>query len=493
VKKFSFESQPALRLLTNEQIVSLHERALRILHNTGVKFDSAEALHILEEQGAIVDHEGKIAKFPAPMVLNALNQVPGSFDLYQRDGALAVELGGNQSYFDPGSAVLKFMESDGKTVRPTVAKDLVQLSLLGDALENIDLLSTALVMHDVPVEIGDVYRFYLILKNAGKATIGGAFSVEGIKRIRDVLAAAVGGYEELRARPRIVADICSSAPLKWTHISCQNVIDCARWGLPIEFISVPMPGACSPATLAGSVLVHTVEVLSGIVLAQCVSPGAKVVYGGAPMHFDMRYSTTSLSALEATMISVCYAQMGKYYGLPTHTYACLSDAKEIDAQAGLETGMSGMLALLGGINVISGPGVLDFCTIISMEKLMIDNDICGMVKRLGKGVAFTEETVAEELISSLGPGGDFLSTEHTFHWFKKEPYLPSAVIERSNRDVWEAMGAKTTLVRARERVEEMLKKGTPNLLAPEKAGEVDRVMKEIMKELKIPQLPFGPQ
>ena len=161
--------------------------------------------------------------------------------------------------------------------------------------------------------------------------------------------------------------IIALPPLKWTHISSQNIIDCARNGLPLETVSMPMPGAATPATLAGSIVVHTAETLSGVVLAQVINPGTPVIYGGAPVHFDMRTGTTPLSAIEATMIAAAYAQMGKYYGMPTHTYACLSDSMIIDTQAGLETSMSGIVAQLAGINVISGVGGLEFVSTVSLR------------------------------------------------------------------------------------------------------------------------------
>ena len=258
-----------------------------------------------------------------------------------------------------------------------------------------------------------------------------------------------------------VFDICPSPPLKWTHISSQNIIDCARFGLPLETVSMPMPGAASPATLSGSILTHTAESLSGIVLAQCVNPGAPVVYGGAPVHFDMRFGTTPLSAVEATMIAAASAQMGKYYGLPTHTYAALSDAKTVDAQAGLETSMSGIIAQLAGINVISGAGALDFVSCMSLEKLVLDNEICGMALRLHKGIDCSPEAMAVELVRDLGPGGDYLSTEHTLDWFKKEPYIPSPVIDRCDRNSWVARGGKDAFERSREKVREIWKTTGP--------------------------------
>ena len=317
--------------------------------------------------------------------------------------------------------------------------------------------------------------------------------MHGVPYMRDMLAAVVGGYDQLREKPVAVFDICPSPPLKWTHISSQNIIDCARNGLPLETISMPMPGAATPATLAGSIVVHTAETLSGVVLAQAITPGTPVIYGGAPVHFDMRTGTTPLSAIEATMIAASYAQMGKYYGMPTHTYACLSDSMLIDTQAGLETSMSGIVAQLAGINVISGVGGLEFVSTVSLEKLVIDNEVCGMALRLDRGIDTSEEALAVDLIRDLGPGGDYLSTEHTFNWFKKEPYIPSAIIERRDRNNWENDGAKNAFEKAREKVKDILANHQPVPLDKERADKLDQVTAKIMGELGIDSLPLGPK
>ena len=493
MEKFTFKGQPKLRLLTDEQIQLMHEKALHVLEHAGVKYESDEALKILAEHGAEVDFEKHIVKFKPDMVNDAVKKAPASIQLYNRNGDPAALLGGTHVHFDPGSAAIKFMEADGKTVRKSEARDLAAISKVNDALDNIALQSTSVVCYDVPKLIGDSYRLYTLLKTSPKAIITGAFSVHGITHMREMLAVIAGGYDQLKQKPVAVFDICPSPPLKWTHISSQNIIDCARYGLPLETVSMPMPGAASPATLAGSILVHTAETLSGIVLAQCVSPGTPVVYGGAPVHFDMRFGTTPLSAMEATMIAAAYSQMGKYFGLPTHTYAGLSDSKVVDAQAGLETGMSGVVAQLAGINMISGAGALDFVSCISLEKLVVDNEICGMALRLDRGIDCSPEAMAVDLITQLGPGGDYLTTDHTFAWFKKEPYTPSQVIDRRDRNNWAAAGGKDAFGRAQERVQEILSNHQPEPLDETKAKELDRVTAAIMDKYGIANLPLGPK
>ena len=493
MNRYTFDTQPKLRLISEEEIKTVHEKALHILEHAGVKFESDEALKILKDNGAKVDFDKHIAKISPQMVDEAIRKTPAGFKLYNREGEPAAEISGNQSHFDPGSSVIKFMESDGAKVRRTESKDLVQISRVNDALDNIKLQSTAVVCYDVPELIGDSYRLYLCLKNSPKAVVTGAFSVEGIRHMREMLAAVAGGYDTLQEKPLAIFDICPSQPLKWTHISAENIIDCARYNLPQELISVPMPGAATPITLAGSLIVHTAETLSGIVLAQCANPGAPMVYGGAPVQFDMRFSTTPMSAVEATMISAAYAQMGKYFGLPTHTYASLSDSKLVDMQAGAETAMSGTIAQLAGINVISGAGALDFINTFSLEKLVIDNDICGMILRAQRGIEFNEETMAVDLIEKLGPGGVYLETDLTMKYFKSEPYMPSRVIDRQDRKNWEEDGSRTIFERAGEKVKEIKENHLPTPLEKERESKLNEAVKAVMKELSITEdLPQGP-
>lgn len=492
MEKYRFDSQPRLRLLSEEDIKLIHEKALYILENTGVKFESKEALDILKEKGAVVDYDKNVAKIKPQMVDDAVKKAPTGFKLYTREGELAADMSGNNIHFDPGSSLIKFMESDGKTVRSTRSEDLVRISRVNDALQNVHLQSTSVVCYDVPQLIGDSYRLYLCLKNSPKAVITGAFTVPGVRHMRDMLAAVVGGEDELAAKPRAVFDICPSPPLKWTNISAQNIIDCARFGVPQELISLPMPGAATPITLAGSIVVHTAETLSGLVLAQSVNPGTLVVYGGAPVQFDMRYGTTPFSAIEATMISAAYAQMGKYFGMPTHTYAALSDSKVIDIQAGIETGISGVIAQLAGINMISGVGALDLVNTFSLEKLVIDHEVCGTVLRLQKGIDCSPDSLAIDVIDELGPGGVYLDHEHTLERLRTESFMPSSVLDRHDRGGWEAEGKKDAFTRAQERVKEIEETHQPEPLDDEREAKLNKVVLEIMKELKVVSLPQGP-
>ena len=490
--KFAFENQPKLTYITEPQVKLLHEKALEVLERTGVYFQSGKVLDILEGEGCEVDRSKGTAKFPPAFIEECVRRVPETFDIYDRDGNFAMTVGGDSFSFDPGSSGLMFLEHDNLTARDCVAEDLKNISILTDALENYGFQSTALSPSDVPTSICDVYRVYILLKNSPKPVLTGAFDVDGVENIASLMAAVSGGLDELRKKPNVVFDVCSIAPLQWSDVSSQNLIDLAKLGLPVETISVPIPGAASPVTLAGSLLVFLVETLSGIAVVQSVNPGNPMIFGGAPMTFDMRSATTSLNSVESSILAGCYSQMGRYYGMPVHCYAGLADSKIVDAQAGLETAMSGLAAVMSGVNIISGPGMLDFVNTFSLEKLVIDNEMIAMAKRIDRGIDISEETLAVDLIDERGHGGDYISTPHTAKWFRKELYLPPLTIDKMNRVKREKKGEIDIYERARKEVLRILENHKPRPLGEEREAILDDSFRKIMESKKVENLPFVP-
>jgi len=352
--------RPTIRLLSNEQIEKIHIAALNVLEEVGVRIQSDLALRMLVNAGAAVDNRRKIARIPQHLVKESLGKAPSTLRLYSRDGKNDLLLEGNQVHYDPGSAAYYLLDSETGDVRRPVSQDLANFARLVDGLENIQAQSTALVVSDVPDAVVDRYRLYIVLKNSTKTIVTGAFTIDGFRDMKDMLVAIVGSESELARKPMAIFDVCPSAPLKWGDFIVQNLMDCAKFGIPAEILPMPQLGATGPVTLAGSLVQFNAEFLSGLVISQLVNPGAPVIYGGSPTTFDMRYCTPRLGAIETMMMGCAYAQIGKYYRLPTHMYLGLSDAKTVDSQAGFEAGAGIILGALAGTNVVSGPGMLDF-------------------------------------------------------------------------------------------------------------------------------------
>jgi trimethylamine--corrinoid protein Co-methyltransferase len=306
--------------------------------------------------------------------------------------------------------------------------------------------------------------------------VTGAFSAEGFAVMRDLQLAVRGSAEALRAKPLTVFSCCPTAPLKWSPETSQNVIDCARSGVPVEFISMPLAGFVSPVTLVGCVVQHAAETLSGVVLSQLAAPGAPVVWGGSPAVFDIRCETTPMGAIETMMLDCANAEVGKRLRLPTQGYIALSDAKRLDAQAGMETGMGAILAGLSGINSVSGPGMLDFESCQSLEKLVLDDEICAMVARLRRGVEPREDFPSRPLFEELLREGHLLIAAHTRRHRKEQISLPGPVIERAPLGRWREEGETTLGQRAGREVERLVASWVPSRIA----DETKRALRERM-------------
>ncbi len=403
---------------------------------------------------------------------DALQTVPHTFYLHDRDGNPTVTYGGDAVHFDPGSSGVHMLDPETLEHYPSQSDDLVRLVKVAEMLPQYDAQSTAVVCNEVPKAIGDLYRLYLVLLHSKKPIITGSFSAETLPRMLDMLAIFAGGPAGLRDKPQAVFDVCPSPPLIWSHFGAQNLMDLARAGVPAQMVSMPLAGAASPVTLLGSVVQHAAESLSGIAIHQLAQPGAPIVWGGAPAIFDMRRGTTPMGAIETAMIDVSYAQVGKSLGLPTHGYLCASDAKLIDAQAGLESAATAMIGALGGINMISGAGMLDFLACHSVEKLVLDAEVIGMAKRLLQGVQVRTETLATAFFEGINFKGDFLKQKATRQLFSQEQYLPSAVIDRDSHRGWLESGGLDAFARAKARTKQLLEAYQPPALDPAQVSEL---------------------
>jgi trimethylamine--corrinoid protein Co-methyltransferase len=400
-----------------------------------------------------------------------------------------VHYGGHDVQFDPGSAAIEILDHGAGQSRAPVTVDFVRFIKLADQLDMLDAVATSLVCSDVPQQVSDLYRLYLALNYSTKPVVTGAFAIDTWHTMKDLLVAVAGSEESLAERPIAVFDVCPSPPLLWSEITCENLMDCAQYRIPAELVSMPLAGATGPVTLLGSVVQHAAENLSGVTIHQLTNPGAPIVWGGSPAAFDMRAGTTPMGAIETAMIDCAYAEVGKYLGLPTHAYLGMSDAKMVDAQSGLESGITAILGALTGINMISGPGMLDFESCFSLEKLAIDGEIVGMAKRLVAGIAERESPFAVDLIRQVGHAGNFLSTPHTRRWFREEQFIPSPVIDRDFRREWESKGALDAAARAHKRVEALIGKYEPILLPDDVARELEQITLRAARAAGLDRLP----
>jgi trimethylamine--corrinoid protein Co-methyltransferase len=405
--------------------------------------------------------------------------------MYDSCGALALNLEGDEIHFDPGSGALKILDPDTLEEREPATRDLIRFAMLTDALPNIAAQSTEMISFDVPKSMQDRYRLYIGLQFCKKPIVTGTFAMESFSIMKDMLVAVRGSEEALKEKPLAIFDCCPSPPLKWSNLTCQNLIDASKAGIPAELISMPLTGATAPVTLAGALVQLTAENLSGVVIHQLAHPGSPVIFGGSPAAFDMRKGTTPMGAVETMMINAAHVQIGKHLRLPTHAYLGQSDAKIVDGQAGLETGMSALSAALAGANVISGPGMLDFESCQSLEKLVLDNEICGMALRMIRGIEARGDRLGGDLYGDIYDGDHFLASNETLRWFREEMHQASSVIDRDTYDVWKSHGKKSAWDRACEEVERILSIHTVEPLPDDSLKALMGIMKDDARRMGI--------
>jgi trimethylamine---corrinoid protein Co-methyltransferase len=457
--------RPRFELLDPSLVERILEEAFALLRDPGVRVQASEAADLLVAAGGTAD--GDRVRLPEDLVRRAVERVPRRFELYGRDGQPAVRYGSGAVHFDPGSSGVSVLDPDTLEARPSQSADLVRLLQLAEQLPAYDAVSTAIVCHDVPTGIGDLYRLFLALLHSSKPVVTGAFSARGGGAMVELLAIDAGGAQELADRPRAVFDVCPSPPLTWSEFACRNAIDLGRAHVPVEIVSMPLTGVAAPITLVGAVVQHAAECLAGIAIHQLAAPGAPIVWGGAPAIVDMRSGSTPMGAVETALIDASYAQVGRSLGLPTHAYLGASDAKIVDAQAGLESGLTALLGGLAGIDMISGAGMLDFLLVQSPEKLVLDADMIGMVQRVLRGIGTPTPTLATEAFAAAGPEGRFLELDETRRLFRGEQFMPSALIDRASRRAWLDEGGLDTFARARRRADALVESWRPPELAPE--------------------------
>lgn len=466
---------PLFELLAASDVERIVSEACRVLWTVGVLVENQEASHLLLDAGA--SSSGDRLLIPERLVRDALASAPHAVQLFDRAGQLALDLGGSRVHFDPGSCGLHMLDAATHRRRDATTADLVAIAQLVEGLPHYAAQSTALSPSDVPRELADRWRLAVALHACAKPVVTGTFRKDGFAPMLAMLVAVRGGAAELADKPLAIFDCCPSPPLKWSDLTAQALMDCARARVPATLVSMPLTGAASPVTLREAVVQHCAENLSGVVLHQLAGKGSPVLYGGAPSAFDMRQGTTPMGAAETMLIDIGAAQVGRHLGLPTHGYLALSDAKVPDYQSGMETASGAVLAALAGINLVSGPGMLDFVLTQSLEKLVLDHEACAMALRLASGIRVSaDDPVA--LMADLVKSGSLLGHPHTRKHWRGELMIPSAVIDRGSYGDWEAAGGKWAHERAAADAERRRKLPSKSALTESQSRALHEILRE---------------
>ena len=467
---------PEISFLSLEDQERIHQAALRLLSNVGMQMPSTEALEIMRKAGACIEDD-KIVRVSPELVTHAVATAPkrNEFVLFGREEKYDIHFQTDKPVLTAMEEATHVVDLETKERRPCTNKDLADIVRLIDTLDNISINVALATPQDVPKHTCEWYALATVLKNTTKPITVDAPGAHFVRDAVRMASLAAGSEEQLCQRLFATFVVLTRPPFQIDRLSLEALLEVSRWGFPIKLSSGLILGMTSPVTIAGTLAQVHAEFLSCLVLSQLVRPGTPVMYCCFARGFDMKTVNVSMASPEFAILRSGAAQMAHFLGLPARTGGFLRDAKILDAQAGFESGMVGLIAAIAA-EVIDGLQY-DMDTLVDFADLVFCDEALGALKRIVRGFIIDEDSLALKLIEEVGHGGSFLSSKHTLKHFRDVLWMPR-LVERRAWAQWEREGKKDIEQRARERAKEILSSYRPKRLAPEIEAEIDRIAEE---------------
>ena len=445
------------RPLSEDQIATIHERALDLLEDCGMTYEDGldDVLQVLGAAGCTVDQGKKRIFFPRQLVNEMVAKAPGNFILYSRDGKNDLKMGKNRVYAGTGGTAVRILDLDTGEARQTVLKDAHNVARIVEQMKNIHFFQSPCVPHDLPTEHYDLNIVFAAMMGTKKHVMLGCNYDSSMRETFRMVSRIVGGEDNLKKKPVFSISSCIViSPMKFCTQSTRNVLTAGELGIPTTVTSAPMSGSTSPMTMAGTLLQTHAEELAAITLLQAHHPGAKVLYGGLPAMADMRSMGYQGGGVECGMMTAAIHQLSQHIDVPNYCSSGLSDSKIPDAQSGWEKAFTTCLAIISGNNYIHhAAGMLESMLCIAYEQYIMDDEIIGQGCKMLEGINTDEDHLAYDAIKAVGPGGNYLIAAHTMKHLRTEYFMGNGVSDNGSRNHWLKAGGLS----ARERAVQMAK------------------------------------
>ena len=469
-------------IISSKEIGDIHDASLNILKKMGIKVNHNEVFDILGDAGAVVDKKTKIVKFPEDMVTEGIQKAGKKHILQGRNPYSVAKFGyGDQLFLSSGGQYVWIDDATGKR-RPGTLEDTRAAILVGDALEEINIVGAFIVPAEIPSKVRDIHLYAELTKYTGKPCFAWINNGKSAKYIIEMFKVVVGGEVKLRNKPMTEAFIEPISPLQLSKEGLEVLVEFAKVGLPVGFGPMAMTMATAPATLAGTIAQENAEILAGITISQLLSPGLPITYWGIPHIMDPATGNISFGSPEQGLMAVAITQIAKWYGFPVGVNVGLTDSKLPDSQNGLERGMTLLLGILAGADIFGHMGIVGTDQGASLAELIINDEMISYLRRIMKGFEVNKETIAFEVIRRVGVGGHFLEDEHTLKHFRKELWFPS-LFDRNNWELWKGKGGNSILERAVKKKEEILNEHKIEPFNRDIANRIDEIVKEAEKDI----------
>ena len=469
-----------LAILDTSSLESIHSTSMRILEEVGVKIDDERILALFEKESCEIDHTKRVVRVAESLIEKSLRKLPQTFNLYSRRSD-EMKIGGGDLYFVSAIDNSHILDRETHQRRIGRLNDVADIAKLMDELAYHHMCAPAVIAHDIPPALRVVYAAFEVMRNTEKHCIVCPTSGAEARYFVRMGAVLAESEQALQEKPIISTGIASTSPLTFPKSTCEVLWEFAGKRLPFVAIHASMAGATSPVTMAGTMALANAESLAEIAMSQLISEGTPVVYGGAITPFDMRYGWPSYGAIEYGMFSIATAQMARFYKIPSYGAGGATSANLSDAQCGYEKMGSSMLAYLAGHDMMCDAS-LNANGLTSLDSIVIQDEILGMLARFGAGFQVNAETKAFDVVKKVGPGGDFLGEKHTRDNFRTDFYY-SDLSSRSSYEAWLSRKGMALDEAAQNKAEQLIKQHEHD--EPQRAGSTQllQVLEEAKREL----------
>jgi trimethylamine--corrinoid protein Co-methyltransferase len=474
---------PFYKVFDEKNIDILHKHSINILSDIGIVVRNKKILEMLELNGAKVNWQTECVCFSRDLIEKALNSVPSKFILYDRNQKPSLFLGEGNHYIASGHGALNTMDFETGQRRSATKKDMRDFALLSDALSNIDFVAMIVMPQDVTLKATTLHACYEALMNTSKHLYFSPDTAESMKAVFD-LVRVITGNKDISKKPIVSIQLSPTSPLTWVPEALDILIASVEAGIPISILADSNPGVSAPITLAGTVAQNNAEVLSGVIIAQLIKPGAPVIYSTAASDFDVRKGSMVTASPEVALTSIVTVQLAKKIGIPTHTCAPETEAHAYDEQQAWEKMFSILIPMLGGGDIFVNGGMFSCGMTASFEQLIIDDEMFGYIKRFIKGFEINEDTLAIETIKEVGHGGSFLGTEHTLKNLRSNEHWFPGISNRVAYDVWDKLPVKSLVDKAHIKAKEIFENHKPCKLPDDIIRKMNKIVCEFDSRYK---------
>jgi trimethylamine--corrinoid protein Co-methyltransferase len=475
------------RVLSDADRAMVHKAGIEILSTSGVKVYSPKVLYLLERAGAKVDTSAKTVILPEALIDKCLKSIPATFSIFDRKGKREYTIGDRKPKFAAGHNAVFMVDPHNEKRVYSKVEDIREYAILADMMESIDIVGVPLNPQDVPAKSTLLHAMKALYEYTDKPLF---FSTEssGVNAAIVNMMKLTSGGRSIRECPSAFGQLSSTSPLYWEEGAADATVELAENFVPLVLLPEPQSGVSAPYSVAGLLVIHNTEVLSGIVIAQCASPGSPLVYGSSWTTFDMKHARAIIGSPETNLLKIAGCEMADFYGIPSHTTAPNTDANAHDQQMAWEKALGSFCSAGVGNDIIMNSAMFATGLSVSHAQLLLDDEVNAYIKRMCRGIDVSPESIDIKSIQRVGHGGLYMEEDLTFDNLRSGEFHEYKLPNSNGYDEWIAGGVKSDVILAAERAAELLKGNHEKHLETGELKAIDDIICQFEAVQRVPAI-----